>query len=107
MNSQKYFLFFNIRLLFCFVTSLPGEVTEDELFNRLQQIKDGPEQQNNTPSAETGEDPVGKFAPSVLFRLYGSLSNSDMICHSLTSLIFQYNQKALRILPVGTVSWTG
>ncbi|XP_022607420.1 E3 ubiquitin-protein ligase RLIM [Seriola dumerili] len=36
----------------------PGEVTEDELFNRLQQIKDGPEQQNNTPSAETGEDPV-------------------------------------------------
>lgn len=36
----------------------PGEVTEDELFNRLQQIKDGPEQQNNTPSAENGEDPV-------------------------------------------------
>ncbi|XP_010753519.3 E3 ubiquitin-protein ligase RLIM [Larimichthys crocea] len=36
----------------------PGEVTEDELFSRLQQIKDGPEQQNNTPSAENGEDPV-------------------------------------------------
>ncbi|XP_070769660.1 E3 ubiquitin-protein ligase RLIM [Enoplosus armatus] len=36
----------------------PGEVTEDELFSRLQQIKDGPEQQNNTPSAESGEDPV-------------------------------------------------
>ncbi|XP_029368993.1 E3 ubiquitin-protein ligase RLIM [Echeneis naucrates] len=36
----------------------PGEVTEDELFNRLQQIKDGPEQLNTTPSAETGEDPV-------------------------------------------------
>ncbi|XP_018531211.1 E3 ubiquitin-protein ligase RLIM [Lates calcarifer] len=36
----------------------PGEVTEDELFNRLQQIKDGPEQQNNTPSTEVGEDPV-------------------------------------------------
>uniref|UniRef100_A0A3Q2G2F5 RING-type E3 ubiquitin transferase n=1 Tax=Cyprinodon variegatus TaxID=28743 RepID=A0A3Q2G2F5_CYPVA len=38
----------------------PGEVTEDELFNRLQQIKDGPEQPiNNTPSPENSEDPVG------------------------------------------------
>ncbi|XP_049442553.1 E3 ubiquitin-protein ligase RNF12-A [Epinephelus fuscoguttatus] len=39
----------------------PGEVTEDELFSRLQQIKDGPEQQNNStsaPSTENGEDPV-------------------------------------------------
>lgn len=37
----------------------PGEVTEDELFNRLQQIKDGPEQpQNNNPSTENSEDPV-------------------------------------------------
>ncbi|KAM8733269.1 E3 ubiquitin-protein ligase RLIM [Acanthopagrus schlegelii] len=36
----------------------PGEVTEDELFSRLQQIKDGPEPQNNTPSTENGEDPV-------------------------------------------------
>lgn len=49
-----------------FVISLSGEVTEDELFSRLQQIKDGPEQQNNTPSTESGEDPVGKFA-SFLF----------------------------------------
>ncbi|KAK9517927.1 hypothetical protein VZT92_023259 [Zoarces viviparus] len=39
----------------------PGEVTEDELFSRLQQIKDGPEQQNNStsaPSTENVEDPV-------------------------------------------------
>ncbi|XP_041846067.1 E3 ubiquitin-protein ligase RLIM [Melanotaenia boesemani] len=37
----------------------PGEVTEDELFNRLQQIKDGPEQHNNNnPTAESSEDPV-------------------------------------------------
>lgn len=36
----------------------PGEVTEDELFSRLQQIKDGPEQQNDAPSTESGEDPV-------------------------------------------------
>ncbi|XP_068182254.1 E3 ubiquitin-protein ligase RLIM [Antennarius striatus] len=36
----------------------PGEVTEDELFSRLQQIKNSPEQQNNTPSTESGEDPV-------------------------------------------------
>uniref|UniRef100_A0A1A7Z4G8 RING-type E3 ubiquitin transferase n=2 Tax=Iconisemion striatum TaxID=60296 RepID=A0A1A7Z4G8_9TELE len=36
----------------------PGEVTEDELFSRLQQIKDGPEQQNNPPSTETSEEPV-------------------------------------------------
>uniref|UniRef100_A0A1A8BLS3 RING-type E3 ubiquitin transferase n=1 Tax=Nothobranchius kadleci TaxID=1051664 RepID=A0A1A8BLS3_NOTKA len=36
----------------------PGEVTEDELFSRLQQIKDGPEQQNNTTSTETSEEPV-------------------------------------------------
>ncbi|XP_076595280.1 E3 ubiquitin-protein ligase RLIM isoform X1 [Chaetodon auriga] len=35
----------------------PGEVTEDELFSRLQQIKDGPEQQNNTVSTESGEEP--------------------------------------------------
>ena len=38
-----------------------GEVTEDELFSRLQQIKDGPEQQNNTSSTDSGEDPVGKL----------------------------------------------
>ncbi|XP_068570661.1 E3 ubiquitin-protein ligase RLIM isoform X2 [Cebidichthys violaceus] len=39
----------------------PGEVTEDELFSRLQQIKDGPDQQNNStsaPSTESVEDPV-------------------------------------------------
>ncbi|XP_063347776.1 E3 ubiquitin-protein ligase RLIM [Pelmatolapia mariae] len=36
----------------------PGEVTQDELFNRLQQIKDGPEQQNNTAGTESVEDPV-------------------------------------------------
>ncbi|KAK2849285.1 hypothetical protein Q5P01_009119 [Channa striata] len=36
----------------------PGEVTEDELFNRLQQIKDGPEQQNSTPRIENGEEPA-------------------------------------------------
>ncbi|XP_062249631.1 E3 ubiquitin-protein ligase RLIM [Platichthys flesus] len=37
----------------------PGEVTEDELFNRLQQIKDGPDQpNNNTPSTEVGEEPA-------------------------------------------------
>ncbi|KAM7389612.1 hypothetical protein PAMP_023577 [Pampus punctatissimus] len=34
----------------------PGEVTEDELLHRLQQIKDGPEQQNNTPRTESAED---------------------------------------------------
>ncbi|CAL8263415.1 unnamed protein product [Lota lota] len=33
----------------------PGEVTEDELLSRLQQIKDGPEQPNSNPSAETGD----------------------------------------------------
>lgn len=36
----------------------PGEVTEDELFSRLQQIKDGPEQQNEAPTTENGEEPV-------------------------------------------------
>ncbi|XP_053284532.1 E3 ubiquitin-protein ligase RLIM [Pleuronectes platessa] len=37
----------------------PGEVTEDELFNRLQQIKDGPDQpNNNTPSTDVGEEPA-------------------------------------------------
>ncbi|KAM7000501.1 E3 ubiquitin-protein ligase RLIM isoform 1-T2 [Tautogolabrus adspersus] len=36
----------------------PGEATEDELLSRLQQLKDGPEQQNNTPTTENGEDPV-------------------------------------------------
>lgn len=46
---------------------LSGEVTEDELFSRLQQIKDGPEPQNNTPSTESGEDPVGKFVISSSF----------------------------------------
>lgn len=41
--------------------SLSGEVTEDELFNRLQQIKDGPEQPTNNPSTESAENPVGKI----------------------------------------------
>ncbi|KAK5864951.1 hypothetical protein PBY51_016151 [Eleginops maclovinus] len=39
----------------------PGEVTEDELLSRLQQIKDGPEPQNSTttaPNTESGVDPV-------------------------------------------------
>ncbi|XP_020503545.2 E3 ubiquitin-protein ligase RNF12-A [Labrus bergylta] len=36
----------------------PGEATEDELLSRLQQLKDGPEQQNNTPTPENGDDPV-------------------------------------------------
>nr|XP_040028726.1 E3 ubiquitin-protein ligase RLIM isoform X1 [Gasterosteus aculeatus aculeatus] len=39
----------------------PGEVTEDELFSRLQQIKDGPDQHSNNtnaPSTESVEDPV-------------------------------------------------
>lgn len=41
---------------------LSGEVTEDELFNRLQQIKDaGPQQQNNTPNTESTGEPSGKF----------------------------------------------
>lgn len=72
---------FLIRDCFCFVMSLSGEVTEDELFSRLQQIKDGPEQQNSStsaPSTETGEDPVGKRPFFVVFNL---LSNSNMICH--------------------------
>lgn len=43
---------------------LSGEVTEDELFSRLQQIKDGPEQQNEAPPTESGEDPVGKLGIS-------------------------------------------
>ncbi|KAG7283127.1 hypothetical protein CRUP_033073 [Coryphaenoides rupestris] len=34
----------------------PGEITEDELLSRLQQIKDGPEQPNSSPATvETGE----------------------------------------------------
>ncbi|CAN9514876.1 unnamed protein product [Ophioblennius macclurei] len=44
----------------------PGEATQDELLSRLQQIKDGPEQQNSTPSVEepteqpeSSEDPAG------------------------------------------------
>uniref|UniRef100_A0A8C6T4U3 RING-type E3 ubiquitin transferase n=1 Tax=Neogobius melanostomus TaxID=47308 RepID=A0A8C6T4U3_9GOBI len=37
----------------------PGELTEDELISRLQQIKDGPEQQNNaTNPPENAEEPV-------------------------------------------------
>ncbi|XP_061901820.1 E3 ubiquitin-protein ligase RLIM [Entelurus aequoreus] len=35
----------------------PGEATEDELFSRLHHIKNGPEQQNNTPRTENGEEP--------------------------------------------------
>ncbi|XP_056136710.1 E3 ubiquitin-protein ligase RLIM [Lampris incognitus] len=33
----------------------PGEITADELLSRLQQIKDGPEQQNNNSNADNGE----------------------------------------------------
>ncbi len=53
--------------IYCSVMCLSGEVTEDELFSRLQQIKDGPEQQNDNSSPENGEDPVGKFAFSSVF----------------------------------------
>lgn len=54
------------------VISLPGEVTEDELFNRLQQIKDGPEQPiNNNPSPENSEDPVGMLIRSFTFWVHG------------------------------------
>lgn len=49
--------------------SLAGEATEDELFSRLQQIKDGPEQQN-TPRIERGEDPVGMFAVTSFLFFY-------------------------------------
>ncbi|XP_054648374.1 E3 ubiquitin-protein ligase RLIM [Dunckerocampus dactyliophorus] len=35
----------------------PGEATEDELFSRLHHIKNGAEQQTNTPRTENGEDP--------------------------------------------------
>ncbi|KAK7922884.1 hypothetical protein WMY93_009786 [Mugilogobius chulae] len=34
----------------------PGEVTEDELISRLQQIKDGLDQQNNTTNLQNGEE---------------------------------------------------
>ncbi|KAM9795213.1 E3 ubiquitin-protein ligase RLIM [Neosynchiropus ocellatus] len=34
----------------------PGEVTEDELLSRLQQIKDAPEQQSNPPRTESAEE---------------------------------------------------
>ena len=60
--------------------SLSGEVTQDELLSRLQQIKDGPEQPNSTPSApstESGVDPVGKFAISFFF--FDLLSNVEVI----------------------------
>ncbi|KAM9310122.1 E3 ubiquitin-protein ligase RLIM isoform 1-T2 [Pholidichthys leucotaenia] len=36
----------------------PGDLTENELFSRLQQIKDIPERQNNNPGSETVEGPV-------------------------------------------------
>ncbi|XP_072294623.1 E3 ubiquitin-protein ligase RLIM isoform X3 [Eucyclogobius newberryi] len=41
----------------------PGEVTEDELISRLQQIKDGLDQQNNAASLQNGED-VGADPPA-------------------------------------------
>lgn len=49
---------------------LAGEATEDELFSRLQQIKDGPEQQNNTPRIEREEDPVGMFTVTSFLFFY-------------------------------------
>lgn len=64
---QNIFFYVKTLCLCCFVICSSGEATEDELFSRLQQIKDGPEQQNNTPSNERGEDPVGMFASSAFF----------------------------------------
>lgn len=87
MLIAKNIFFFLLTDCFCFVISLLGEVTEDELFSRLQQIKDGPEQQNNTPSVESGEDPVGKFAFS--YSAFSLDSYSDVMCHLLTLLIFR------------------
>lgn len=66
---SKIFFFLVTGCLYCFVMSVVGEATEEELFSRLRQIKDGPEQQNNTSSTEREEDPVGMFALIVLFYL--------------------------------------
>ncbi|XP_003970493.2 E3 ubiquitin-protein ligase RLIM [Takifugu rubripes] len=36
----------------------PGEATADELLSRLQQVKEGQEQQNSAPSNDRGEEPI-------------------------------------------------
>lgn len=76
---------------------LSGEVTQDELFNRLQQIKDGPEQQNNTAGTESVEDPVGTFDIS-LYIVFFSHSLTVLLCqnmfsHLLILLIFRTTGK--------------
>ncbi|XP_019725279.1 E3 ubiquitin-protein ligase RLIM [Hippocampus comes] len=42
----------------------PGEATEDELFSRLQNLKNGAEQQSNTPNTENVEEPSEQPEPS-------------------------------------------
>lgn len=90
---------------------LPGEVTQDELFNRLQQIKDGPEQQNNTAGTESVEDPVGTFDISLYIVLFFPHSLTAFMSEYDFSLAnsahFQNNRKAQRILPVVIVCLTG
>lgn len=94
---------------------LPGEVTQDELFNRLQQIKDGPEQQNNTAGTESVEDPVGMFDISLYIVFFFFFFPSFFDCAFMSeydfslanSAHFQNNRKAQRILPVVIVCLTG
>ena len=47
--------------MYLVVLYFPGEITEEELLSRLQQIKDGPEQlDSNSTSLESGEGTGGK-----------------------------------------------
>lgn len=95
-----YLFIFSLLITECyFVMFLPGEVTQDELFNRLQQIKDGPEQQNNTAGTESVEDPVGTF-DIFLYIVFFFFSHSltvllcqNMISHLLILLIFRTTGK--------------
>ena len=48
-----------------------GEVTEVELLSRLQQIKDGPEPPNSSPSTETGEATGGESIKDYIFLKSG------------------------------------
>lgn len=60
----------------CYVlNSFSGEATEDELFSRLQNLKNGAEQQSNTPSTENVEEPSGKLDISFAFYFKNELVN--------------------------------
>lgn len=75
----------------------PGEATADELLSRLQQVKEGQEQQNSAPSNDRGEEPIGKV---------GSFCHQFGVAGMILDAA-DFSQSRLKALRIPPVSWIG